>query len=157
MKCPVKKRVLFQKDMFEKRCAVVKSPWWHVEKIIIYWENHHVTHRKILCQVFKIKWSEIVWYQKVVKKENYSEENIVSIHWQILQLLILAVPVHQVSKKKTMLSRQTNLIIVFFTYVIQYSFVNASFLTNCFCYLRYLCQISLQWNLCQWSENLLEL
>ena len=69
MKCPVKKRVLFQKDMFEKRCAVVKSPWWHVEKIIIYWENHHVTHRKILCQVFKIKWSEIVWYQKVVKKE----------------------------------------------------------------------------------------
>ena len=70
--------------------------------------------------------------KRLWKKKIYSEENIVSVHWQILQLLILAVPVHQVSKKKTMLSRQTNLIIVFFTYVIQYSFVNASFLDKLF-------------------------
>ena len=39
------------------------------------------------------------------KKKKYSEENIVSIHWQILQLLILAVSVHQVSSKKTILSK----------------------------------------------------
>ena len=35
---PHKKIVSFQKDMLEKCCAVVKSYWWHVEKIIIYWE-----------------------------------------------------------------------------------------------------------------------
>ena len=34
------------------------------------------------------------------KKKKYSEENMVSLHWQILQLLILAVPVHQVSQKR---------------------------------------------------------
>ena len=39
------------------------------------------------------------------KKKKYSEENIMLIHWQILKLLILAVPVRQVSQKMTMLSR----------------------------------------------------
>ena len=34
------------------------------------------------------------------KKKKYSEENTVLIHWQILQLLILILPVGQVSQKK---------------------------------------------------------
>ena len=56
MECPIKRRALFKKDMLEKYCAVVKSHWWHMEKIInIYWENYHVTQCEILCQVFKKK------------------------------------------------------------------------------------------------------
>ena len=34
MKCPVKRRILFQKGMLEKRCEVIKSYWWHMEEII---------------------------------------------------------------------------------------------------------------------------
>ena len=34
MKYPVKRRVLFQKDMLENCCAVVTSYWWHMVKII---------------------------------------------------------------------------------------------------------------------------
>ena len=29
--CPAKRRALFEKDMLEKRCAVVKSYWKHME------------------------------------------------------------------------------------------------------------------------------
>ena len=48
-------------------------------KIIIYWENYHVTQRKIFYQVFE---KSDQW----VGKKIYSEENIVSIHGQLLQL-----------------------------------------------------------------------
>ena len=55
MKCPLQRRTLFQKDILEKRCAVVKTYRWHMEKIIIYWENYHVTKQEILFQVFEKK------------------------------------------------------------------------------------------------------
>ena len=42
------------------------------------------------------------------KKKKYPEENIVSIHWQILQLLILPISVGQVNQKKRVLSKQAN-------------------------------------------------
>ena len=42
-------------------------------KNITYWENYHATQCEILCrQVFKKKKSEIIWYQRVVKKEKIS-------------------------------------------------------------------------------------
>ena len=31
-----KKKALFQKDMLEQHCAVIKSYWWHMEKTIIF-------------------------------------------------------------------------------------------------------------------------
>ena len=54
IKCPVRRRALFHKDMLEKHCAVVKSYWWHMENIS-YWENYHVAQCKISYQVFKKK------------------------------------------------------------------------------------------------------
>ena len=44
-----KKKALFQKDMLEKRCAVVKSYWWHMEKNYYLLRNYHVTQPKISC------------------------------------------------------------------------------------------------------------
>ena len=38
--------------------------------------------------------------RELCQKKKYSEENAMSIHCQILQLLILAVSVHQVSQKR---------------------------------------------------------
>ena len=35
MKCLIKRRPLFEKDILEKRCAVVKSYYWHMEKILL--------------------------------------------------------------------------------------------------------------------------
>ena len=53
-------------------------------------------------KINKVKSSDIrgLW------KKKYSEEKIVSIHWQILQLLILPVSVRQ--KRQCYRSRQTN-------------------------------------------------
>ena len=48
------KKALFQKDMIEKCCAVVKSYEWHMEKIT-YWENYYLKQPKILCHVFRNK------------------------------------------------------------------------------------------------------
>ena len=63
----------------------------------------------------KVKSSDI---REFWKNKKYYEENIVSINWQTLQLLILAVPVCQVNQKKTILSRWTDLLIVFFLYAV---------------------------------------
>ena len=52
------------------------------------------------------------------KKKKYSEENIVSIHWQILQLLILAVSVHQVSLKRRFYQSRPGLFLT--TYCMRY-------------------------------------
>ena len=51
---PRKKIALFQKFMLEKHCAVVKSYWWHIKKII-YWENYYLAQPEILCQFFRKK------------------------------------------------------------------------------------------------------
>ena len=86
----------------------------------------------------KVKLSDIrgLW-----KKKKYSEENIVLVHWQILQLVIFAKRVRQVCQKKD------NVIKVSIDKHGQNVSVN----------LRDLCQISLQWNSWQWNKNLLEL
>ena len=115
-----KKKTLFQKDMPEKRCAVIKSYWWNMGKKWLFIEKIIMSHRRKLCQVFKKKYSEIVWYQSVVKEEKYSEENIVSIHWQILQLLIVAVPVHQVSKKRQFYRGRRNYCLFSLCYIVQF-------------------------------------
>ena len=62
-----------------------------IEKIILSY------NAKYYAKSLKVKLYNItgLWMKK-----KYSEENIVSVHWQILQLLILAVPVCQVSQKK---------------------------------------------------------
>ena len=98
--------------MLEKLCAVVKSQF-----LYIYWEND-VTQPKILCQVLKkeIKWKCLI--SEFWKKKKYSEENIVLIHWQILQLLILAVPVQQASQTDNFI--KIDKLIVFFFYVTYY-------------------------------------
>ena len=62
----------------------------------------------------KVKLSDI---RGLRKNKKYSEENIVSILWHILQLLILAVPVRQVSQKKDNVIEVSILV----------------FWTNCFC------------------------
>ena len=96
MKCPVKRRVLFYKDMLEKHCAVVKIKLvtWKIfiERIM----SHNAKCYIKSLKRNKVKSCEIsgLW-----KKKNYSEENILLMHWQILQLLILAVLFHQVSQK----------------------------------------------------------
>ena len=50
----------------------------------------------------KVRLSDI---RELWKKEKIFRSKIVTIHWQILQLLIFAVPVYQVSKKKSILLR----------------------------------------------------
>ena len=50
---PIKKESIIPKRDAPKRDAVVKNYWWHMVKIIIYWENYHVTQRKIFYQVFE--------------------------------------------------------------------------------------------------------
>ena len=54
MKCPVKGGALFQKDMLEKRCAVIESYWWRMEKLLV---------------IGKIIVSRNVKYVKSLKKE----------------------------------------------------------------------------------------
>ena len=56
------------------------------------------------------------------------------IHWQILQLIILAVPVCRVSQKKKVIPLyKIKELIVFFLYAVEYNFVTTVFSTNCFC------------------------
>ena len=49
-----KKKALFQKVMHEKRCAVVKSYGWPMEKEIC-WENYYLTQPEILCPFLRMK------------------------------------------------------------------------------------------------------
>ena len=79
----------------------------------------------------KVKWSDIrgLW-----KKKKYSEENIVSIHWQILKLLVLTVPVRQVSLKKSNVIEVNELIVFFVLY--STVLLILVFWRNCFCWLR---------------------
>ena len=95
----LKKKALFQKDTLEKCCAVLKSYWWHMEKIIIHWEIMSQNPKDYVQSLNKnnVKLSDI---RELWKEKRYSEENIVLIHWQMLQLLTLAVPVQQVSQKR---------------------------------------------------------
>ena len=37
-KCPLKRRAFLQKGMLGKRWSAVKSFWWHMGKIILYWK-----------------------------------------------------------------------------------------------------------------------
>ena len=56
------------------------------------------------------------------------------IHWQILQLMILAVPVRRVSQKKKVIPwYEVKELIVFFLYAAEYNFVKTVFSMNCFC------------------------
>ena len=113
MKCPIKRRALFQKDMLEKLCAVIKSYRWHVEKIIYLLRNNAKYRNVKSLKGNKVKWSDIrgLW-----KKKKYSEENIVSIRWQVLKLLVLTVPVRQVSLKKSNVIEVNELIVFFVLY-----------------------------------------
>ena len=94
------KKKAFQTDILEKSCAVVKRYWWHMEKIIIYWEIVMSHNPKYYVKSLKRNKVNSFDIRELWKKKKYSEENIVSIHWHILQLLILAVQVHQVSQKR---------------------------------------------------------
>ena len=100
MKCLLKSRALLRKDMLEIRWAAVNSYWWYMGKIILYWKiiiSHNPKYYFKSSKRNKVYLSDI---REFWKNKKYSEENIVSIHWQILQLLILAVPVRQVNQKK---------------------------------------------------------
>ena len=124
-----KKKALFQKDICEKPCVVVKSYWWHMEKMIIYWEiimSHNPEYYVKSLKRNKVKSSNI---RELRKKKKYSEENVVPIHWQILQLLILAVPVHQVNQKRQFYqTRRTYCLFSLFLFLlIQWVFVKFCF------------------------------
>ena len=69
MKCPLKRRAL--KRDAPKRDAVVKNYWWHMVKTIIYWENYHVTQRKIFYQVFE-KSDQWVGKKEKIFRRKYS-------------------------------------------------------------------------------------
>ena len=79
----------------------------------------------------KVKWSDIrgLW-----KKKKYSEENIVSIRWQVLKLLVLTVPFRQVSLKKSNVIEVNELIVFFVLY--STVLLILVFWRNCFCWLR---------------------
>ena len=70
-----------------------------MEKIIIHWEIMSQNPKDYVQSLNKnnVKLSDI---RELWKEKRYSEENIVLIHWQMLQLLTLAVPVQQVSQKR---------------------------------------------------------
>ena len=73
--------------------------------------------------------------EEILFRRKYSAYTaLYMIHWQILQLMILAVPVHQVSQKKKVIPwYEVKELIVFFLYAVEYNFVNTVFSTNCFC------------------------
>ena len=67
-----KKKALFQKDMLEKCWAVVKSYWWHMEKII-YGEiimSHSLKYYVKYLKRNEVKSSDI---RELWKKKKYSE------------------------------------------------------------------------------------
>ena len=84
MKCSLKRRALFEKDMLEKHCAVVKSCWWHVWKTFIEKITCH-TMRTIMSSLWKeinVKSSDIrgLWKKKDdVKEPVTTEENMDSV------------------------------------------------------------------------------
>ena len=50
-KCPLKRRAFLQKDMLGKRWSAVKSFWWHMGKIILYWKISCLTTKNIISSL----------------------------------------------------------------------------------------------------------
>ena len=127
MKCPIKRRVLFKKTCLKKVVYTWKKLF--TEKIIM-------SHNAKYYVVFK---SEITYHRvvngEIIFRRKYSAYTaLYMIHWQILQLMILAVPVRRVSQKKKVIPwYEVKELIVFFLYAVEYNFVNTVFSMNCFC------------------------
>ena len=75
---------------------------------------------------------------EIIFRRKYSAYTaLYMIHWQILQLMILAVPVRRVSQKKKVIPwYEVKELFVFFLYAAEYNFVNTVFSMNCFCHFK---------------------
>ena len=94
-----KKSIIRKRYAWKTLCSNQKLLVTYGKKILLF-EKIVMSHNAKYVKLLKRNKVESSYIRGLWKKKKYSEENIVLIHWQILQLLILAEPVLKSKKKK---------------------------------------------------------